>query len=90
MSEIAAIYDLPGFMRHLEPWAFALIFGLLTAVQIGLGGWILAKAGRSPLWILTLLVPAPLNALAIWLFAYASWPAESLPRPTGDVESSAG
>ncbi len=36
---------------------------------------IVARAGFSPLWALLLLVPI-LNVIALWVFAYAKWPAQ--------------
>lgn len=58
----------------LEPWlGYLIIAGILT-YTLSIGGWVLAKAGRSPLWILLLLVPY-LNVVAFWAFAFARWPA---------------
>jgi hypothetical protein len=63
-----------GLLPPLADWITLLVFGVATAYTIGLGGWVLARAGRSPLWVLLLLVPYA-NLLALWLFAYVRWPA---------------
>ena len=60
-------------------WLSSVLLGLVMASWIGLGGWVLARTGRSPLWVLLLLVPIA-ALVAIWLFAYASWPAEAFWR----------
>jgi hypothetical protein len=57
----------------LEPWLGYLIIAVILTYTLAAGGWVLAKAGRSPLWILLLLVPY-LNVVAIWAFAYTRWP----------------
>ena len=57
----------------LEPWLGYLIVAVILTYTLALGGWILAKAGRSPLWVLLLLVPY-VNVIGIWAFAYARWP----------------
>ncbi len=57
----------------LPPWVGALILSLILTYAIVLGGWTLAKAGRSPLWVLLLLLPY-VNVVAVWAFAYARWP----------------
>ncbi len=62
-----------AFINDLEPWQFYLIISLVMTYSMVAGGWVVAKAGRSPLWVLFLLVPY-VNVLAIWLFAYARWP----------------
>ncbi|NYZ17350.1 hypothetical protein HL658_32810 [Azospirillum sp. RWY-5-1] len=58
----------------LEPWLGYLIVAAILTYTLSIGGWVLAKAGRSPLWILLLLVPY-LNVIAFWAFAFARWPA---------------
>lgn len=57
----------------LEPWLGYLIIAVILTYTMAAGGWVLAKAGRSPLWVLLLLVPY-VNVIAIWVFAYARWP----------------
>jgi len=57
----------------LPPWIGMLIISLILVYAIALGGWVLAKAGRSPVWVLLLLVPY-VNVIAVWAFAYARWP----------------
>jgi len=60
-------------INSLEPWQFYLIISLVMTYTMVAGGWVLAKAGRSPLWVLFLLIPY-VNVLAIWVFAYMRWP----------------
>lgn len=57
----------------LEPWQFLLILSVVLTYTLVAGGWVLAKAGRSPLWVLFLLVPY-VNVIALWVFAYSRWP----------------
>ena len=57
----------------LEPWIGYTLLGVILTYTLVLGGWTAAKAGRSPLWGLLLLVPY-VNVLAIWALAYARWP----------------
>lgn len=57
----------------LTPWIGLSLISVTLVYAIVLGGWVLAKAGRSPLWVLLLLVPY-VNVLAVWAFAYARWP----------------
>ena len=66
-------------LLHMPGWAVSVVVGVQITAKIGLGGWILARSGRSPLWILALLVPYG-ELLARWVFAYAGWPAERLAR----------
>lgn len=71
----------------LEPWLGYLIVAAIMTYTLSMGGWVLAKAGRSPLWVLALLVPY-LSILAIWAFAYARWPAmgaRPAAAPPGDA-----
>lgn len=58
----------------MPSWLFHLTISLVLTYGIIMGGWAAARAGRSPLWVLALLVPW-LNILVVWLFAYTSWPA---------------
>lgn len=59
-----------------------LIGSIVTMYMLIAGGWVLAKAGRSPLWILLLLFPY-LNVLAVWAFAFIRWPfVDRDPAPT--------
>ena len=63
----------------LEPWLGYLIIAVCLTYLLSMGGWVLARAGRSPLWVLLLLVPW-VNLAAIWVFAYIRWPAQSAQR----------
>ncbi len=58
----------------LPAWQGYLIVAGIMVYTLSMGGWVLAKAGRSPLWILLLLAPW-VNVVAVWMFAYARWPA---------------
>lgn len=64
-----------GTVLGLEPWLGYSIIAVLLTYVLSAGGWVLARAGRNPLWVLALLVPW-VNIAAIWLFAYARWPAQ--------------
>ncbi|PWC36229.1 hypothetical protein [Azospirillum sp. TSO35-2] len=78
-------------VNGLEPWQFYLIISLVLTYTMVAGGWVLAKAGRSPLWILLLLFPY-VNIIAVWVFAYIRWPfvdrtAAPAPPPTDDRDA---
>lgn len=66
----------------LAPWVVNLIAALYITYKLVLGGWIVAKAGRSPLWGLMVLVPFA-ELIGIWLFAYARWPFMDRPADAG-------
>ena len=57
----------------LSSFNFLLILSRVMTYTVVAGGWVLAKAGRSPLWILFLLVPY-VNIIGLWAFAYVRWP----------------
>ncbi|CAK0745612.1 hypothetical protein CCP2SC5_1350007 [Azospirillaceae bacterium] len=61
-------------LLHLPPWQGHLIVGVVLSYAICMAGWVTARAGRSPLWAMALLVPY-VNVLALWCFAYCRWPA---------------
>ena len=74
-------------MVHLGFWEL-LIGSIVTTYMLIAGGWVLAKAGRSPLWILLLLFPY-VNVLAVWAFAFIRWPFVDRspdPRQTAPVD----
>lgn len=80
MTDLLSLYTVPiDALLHLPEWAAHIIIGVMIALKIGLGGWVLARTGRSPLWILLLLVPYA-ELIGPWVFAYAPWPAEALVR----------
>jgi hypothetical protein len=54
-------------------WLAYLVMSLLLVYAMMAAGWVLAKAGRSPLWAFLLLVPW-VNVAAIWVFAFVRWP----------------
>lgn len=57
----------------LDPWIGYTLLGVILTYTLVLGGWTAARAGRSPLWGLLLLIPY-LNVLFLWGLAYAHWP----------------
>lgn len=61
------------WLFDLEPWLAHLIIGVVLAITMGCGGMVAARAGRSPLWVLLLLVPF-VNVALLWAFAYSRWP----------------
>ena len=63
----------------LEPWQGYGVIAICLTYVLSMGGWALARAGLSPLWVLLLLIPW-VNIVAIWAFAYARWPAEDAAR----------
>jgi hypothetical protein len=80
MTELLTLYSAPLVaLMHLPPWLGNLIVGLQLALKMGFGGWILARTGRSPLWIFLLLVPV-VDLVALWVYAYGVWPAEAIVR----------
>ena len=66
---------------HLGFWEL-LIGSIITTYTLIAGGWVLAKAGRSPRGTLLLLFPY-LNVIAVWVFAYMRWPFVDRPAGTG-------
>ncbi len=62
-----------SWLLSLEPWLAYLIIGLLITAKMGFAAVILVRAGRSPLWVFLLLFPI-LEAVAVWLLAFARWP----------------
>jgi len=80
MNDLLAFYAAPvDLFLHLPPWIASVLLGVQIAAKIGLGGWVLARTGRSPLWILLILVPYA-EVVAVWVLAYCPWPAEALVR----------
>ncbi|PWC55113.1 hypothetical protein [Azospirillum sp. TSO22-1] len=57
----------------LDLWWANLIIAILLMLKMVFGGWMLAKAGRSPLWVLVLLINGA-DIVALWVFAYVRWP----------------
>lgn len=57
----------------LEPWQANLVIALFLMLKLVFGGWMLAKSGRSPLWVLVLLLNGA-DIVALWVFAYVRWP----------------
>jgi hypothetical protein len=81
MNVALALLD---FIGSLSAWFLAMpqtviycSYGLLLTYSIAAGGFVLARAGIKPLWILLTIVPT-INIIALWLWTYTRWP--SLPR----------
>jgi hypothetical protein len=74
MDAFLALYTAPfAAILQLDAWQSHLIFSLLTVPKLIFAGWMFAKAGRSPLWAMFLLIPYT-EVLAVWGLAYARWP----------------
>lgn len=71
---VRAIYWDPWVaILSLDMWQANLAIALLLMFKMIFGGWMLAKAGRSPLWVLVLLINGA-DIVALWVFAYVRWP----------------
>lgn len=75
IATLGLVYGAPiEALQALGTWQLPLVISLLTMAEISMAGFVLARAGRSPLWALVLLIPY-LHVIALWGFAYARWPA---------------
>lgn len=71
----------------LDPWLGYSIIAALLTYFVSAAGWVLARAGRSPVWVMLLLIPW-VNVAAVWAFAYTRWPAlDENPQTPGASES---
>jgi len=69
-----ALYWQPWLaILNMDLWWANLAIALLLMLKMVFGGWMLAKAGRSPLWVLLLLINGA-DIVAMWVFAYVRWP----------------
>lgn len=57
----------------LPLWVAFTIYGTALTAMMAFGAFVLVRVGRSPLWVLLLLLPF-VQPLAIWIFAYYRWP----------------
>lgn len=57
-----------------SPSPVTLLALVLAAVPLLMIGRVIGRAGYSPWWALLVLVPL-VNLVALWVFAYARWPA---------------
>ena len=57
-----------------SPSLVTLLALVLLTVPIVMIARVLRRAGYSPWWVLLVLVPL-VNLIALWVFAYARWPA---------------
>ena len=63
-----------------SPSLVTLLGLVLLTVPIVMIARVLRRAGYSPWWVLLVLVPL-VNLVALWVFAYARWPAvDEAPR----------
>jgi len=75
MMTVLALYGAPLELLLQQPrWLALSVISLIVFAKMILGGLSLARAGRNPLWVLTLLVPV-LDVVALWVFAFSRWPA---------------
>jgi hypothetical protein len=65
-----------------SPSLVTLLGLVLLTVPIVMIARVLRRAGYSPWWVLLLLVPL-VNLIALWVFAYARWPAIDEAPPRG-------
>lgn len=67
-------------LSSLDPVAANLIMAAILLAKLVFCGWVLAKAGRSPLWVLVLLPSSlsypmtAIDAIALLVFAMVRWP----------------
>jgi len=50
-----------------------LVLGIIVLGLVSAAGFVLARVGIKPLWAVLSVVPF-LQVIAIWVFAYKSWP----------------
>ena len=65
-----------------SPSLVTLLALIALAVPMILMSRVLRRAGYSPWWVLLVLVPL-VNLIALWVFAYARWPAIDEAPPRG-------
>ncbi|MFN7644157.1 MAG: hypothetical protein ACK5PW_13935 [Burkholderiales bacterium] len=65
-----------------SPSLVTLLGLVLLTVPIVMIARVLRRAGYSPWWVLLVLVPL-VNLIALWVFAYARWPALDEAPPHG-------
>ncbi|MEQ9812675.1 MAG: hypothetical protein RLO50_07820 [Azospirillaceae bacterium] len=61
------------FADSLPETLIYLIVSAIIVAKIGAAGFVLVKAGRSPIWALILLLPF-VEVVAVWVFAFSRWP----------------
>jgi len=83
-------------LSALDPVTSNLIMAVLLLAKLVFGGWVLAKAGRSPLWVLVLLPSSlsypmtAIDAIALLVFAYVRWPFLDGAAPPREASQDAG
>lgn len=73
----------------VEPSAVEGLALLLLAVPLLMIARVLRRAGFSRWWALLVLVPV-VNVVALWLFAYARWPAVDTPAASSTAPGASG
>lgn len=64
---------LSAWFMALPRGVMLLSYGLLLTYSIAAGGYVLARTGIKPLWVLLLLVPT-LNLVGLYVWAIMRWP----------------
>jgi len=64
-----------SILLHLPPALGYTLLGLYLGAKVLLAAWVAARAGRSPLWGLTMIIPG-MELIAVWIFAITPWPAQ--------------
>ena len=73
----------------VDPSAVEGLALLLLAVPLLMIARVLRRAGFSRWWALLVLVPV-VNVVALWLFAYARWPAVDAPPAASSAPGASG
>lgn len=83
-------------LSTLDPVVANLIMAAILVVKLVSCGWVLAKAGRSPLWVLILLPSSlsypmtAIDAVALLVFACVRWPFVDGPAPPRETTRPGG
>lgn len=83
MGEFISLLDIlhypTAWFYHLPEWIGYTLLGLMMMLALTAGGFILARMGIKPLFVLFLLIPV-VQIVVFWILAYAPWQAERLRR----------
>lgn len=58
----------------ISHWLVVVVIALIVWAFVAVFGRVLARAGYSRWWLITMFVPL-LNLIMLWVFAFAAWPA---------------
>lgn len=61
------------WLQAWPPWLSHLLIGFYIVGLMGFGAFVLVRAGRSPLWVVLMLVPT-VQVIALYVFAFIRWP----------------